>query len=93
MLPKIKCSLKQCVQYEDGYCDSNLPNMVKKLLPDSIKCTFFDADTIASFKYFKEHGGTQGAFARLKGKELPEPTTEQKNPKKLKLKVKKSKDE
>jgi len=92
MLPKIKCSLKQCVQLENGYCDANLPNMVTKLIPNSIKCAFYDSDPISSFKDYEAHGGTQGAFARMKGKELPEPT-EQKKPKKLKLKVKKSKDE
>lgn len=63
-----KCKLKQCLNAnKDGTCSNILPNIISLLIVDSITCPFYDDNFQKSFQYFKDHGGTLGAVARMRG--------------------------
>jgi hypothetical protein len=68
-----KCDLKQCLCREpNGYCTNDLPNMIESIVPDSIKCPYYDEDFKKTFKNFMEHGGVLGALATINGKKIKE---------------------
>lgn len=68
MLQPVKCNLKHCLNWENGFCEAGVPNILKTNTPNSVLCTFYDTDFKASCLEFKKHGGVLGAVLKNHGK-------------------------
>jgi len=77
----IHCKLKQCLNFEDGICSTDIPTILKAVKPDTIKCPFFDEDFKKTYNEFKKAGGVLGVVLKGKGKLTEEEVNEEKKAK------------
>lgn len=64
----IKCKLSTCLNCEKKKCTLFVPSIIRRIIPNSIKCPYFDDDFEKTIKEYKARGGTIGAVIRMKGK-------------------------
>lgn len=62
-----KCSLKNCLQNEKGFCENTIPNILSTMKPNQVSCIYFDDDRDKSFQEFKSKGGMLAAVNRMRG--------------------------
>ncbi len=60
-MERVKCNQKACLNYEKigrtGMCGHFIPPILDKIIPNTIKCPFFDNDFWKTYEEWKRKGG------------------------------------